>query len=135
MYLIRACPSCRTKLRFPIDKGTIKIHCSCGNSFIVNPDDTAIYADAVFDLSSSKCVLKKMVPLTRVLAGIKLRQIIPATIRGILKWKYRLQNYRLLPDDEKKKIIFIILLICAGIAGLIAALYLMLNYSAEKIII
>jgi LSD1 subclass zinc finger protein len=135
MYLIKACPSCRTKLRFPIDKGTIKIHCSCGNSFIANPDDTAIYTNAVFDLSSSKCVLKKMAPLTRALAGFKFNQIIPAIIRGILKWKYRLQNYRLLPDDEKRKIILFITLIGAGIAGLIAALYLMLNYSTEKIII
>ena len=135
MYLIKACPSCRTKLRFPIDKGTIRIRCSCGNIFIVNPDDTAIYNNAVFDLSSSKCVLKKMAPLTRALAGIKFNQIIPAIIRGILKWKYRLQNFRLLPDDEKRKIILIITVIGAGIAGLIAALYLMLNFSTEKIII
>jgi LSD1 subclass zinc finger protein len=135
MYLIKACPSCKTKLRFPIDKGTIRIKCSCGNSFIVNPDDTAVYDDAAFDLRSSKCVLKKMTPLTRALAGIKFNQLIPKTITAALEFKYKLQNFRLLPDDEKRKIILGVIVTFACLAGLIAALFLIKHYSSEKIIV
>ena len=51
MYLIKTCPTCKTRLRFPIDKGTIKVTCNCGYSFIANPDNTDIYKDASFDLS------------------------------------------------------------------------------------
>ncbi len=135
MYLIKACPSCNTKLRFPIDKGTIKIKCSCGNSFIVNPDDTTIYDDAAFDLSRSRCMLKKMAPLTRALAGIKFNQIMPKTITAAFELKYKLQNFRLLPDDEKRKIILVIILTCACIAGVVAALLLIMHSSSEKIIV
>jgi len=125
MYLIKICPSCKLKLRFPIDKGTIKVSCSCGHSFIANPDSTDIYQEAVFDLSHTTCGLKKMVPLQRWIDKIQFSRIIPAMITGALNIKYKLQNFRLLPDTEKKRIILAILFIGVGIIGLIVTIYLL----------
>jgi hypothetical protein len=137
MYLIKTCPSCKTRLRFPIDKGTIMVKCPCGFSFVANPDDTDIYKEAAFDLSRSTCGLKKMTPLKRAMDGIKLDQFIPVIINRSLNIKYKIQNFRLLPEAEKKKIIFAFLITCAIIAGMIVTLYMLTHGSdsSGKIII
>jgi hypothetical protein len=137
MYLIKACPLCKTKLRFPIDKGTIRIKCSCGYDFIANPDNTAIYDNAVFDLSYSRCALKKMSRFTRAMEGIRLNQIVPALITTAFELKYKLQNFRLLPDVEKKKIILVFAIVCCIIAALVITLLFMVQIfkSTEKIVI
>ena len=118
MHLIKACPSCKKKLRFPIDKGTINIKCSCGYSFIANPDNVEIYKDAIFDLSHSRHTLM------HAIRGIKFSRIIPGIITSVLGFKYKLQNFKLLPNDEKKKVILVMMLILAVIAGLVIVLRL-----------
>jgi len=132
MYLIKACPSCKKKLRFPIDKGTISIKYSCGYSFIADPDDIDIYKNAVFDLSRSRCALMTMTPLTRAIGGIKFNRIVPGIITSGLELKYKLQNFKLLPGDEKRKIILITAMIVAGIAGLVIALRLIFAAFASQ---
>jgi len=127
MHLIKACPSCKKKLRFPIDKGTIKIRCSCGYSFIADPDDTGIYKDATFDLGGPKRRRFAWAPFIRFFKGLKPGRIIPGIINNGLKLKYKIQNYRFLPDDEKRKLILIMGIIVAVIAGLIAVLYFIFN--------
>jgi hypothetical protein len=52
MYFIHTCPSCGKKLRFPIDRGSIRVKCPCGYSFLANPDDPAMYRGGAFDLSA-----------------------------------------------------------------------------------
>lgn len=137
MYLIKTCPACKTRLRFPIDKGIIRVRCSCGYSFIADPDDTGIYNNASFDLSHSSPDLKKMSPLKSAIRSIKFEQIIPFIITGALNIKYKILNFRLLPDAEKKKIILTILLICAGIAIVLMIMFLLARDAGpgEKIII
>jgi hypothetical protein len=137
MYLIKTCPRCKTKLRFPIDKGTLRVKCACGYSFIANPDNPDMFKDASFDLSHSTCGVKKMAPLRQALAGIKFDRIIPAIITGSLEIKYKIQNFRLLPGAEKKRIILYILLLGTGIAGIAVVIYLLTHFSCtnQKIII
>ena len=137
MYLIKTCPSCKTRLRFPIDKGTIMVKCPCGYSFAANPDNTEIYKDAAFDLSRSTCGLKKMAPLKRAMDSMKFDQIIPLIINRTLNIKYKIQNFRLLPEMEKKKIILVFGIACAMIVGVIVTLYMITHMSNSngKIII
>jgi hypothetical protein len=137
MYLIKTCPACKTRVRFPIDKGIIKVKCNCGYSFIANPDNTDIYKDASFDLSQTKGTLKKMTPLKRALNNIQFDQIIPAMINTFLDIKYKIQNFRLLPGAEKKKIMLVMLLSCVGLIGVIVTIYLLMHRSGTggKIII
>ncbi len=132
MYLIKACPGCRTKLRFPIDKGTIRVKCACGYSFVADPDSTDIYADASFDLSRSSCDLKKMSPLRSAISSINLGQIVPYTITRALNLKYRLMNFRLLPGAEKRKLVLALLAAFAGIAVMAIAIYLLARDPAPR---
>ncbi|HOT43258.1 MAG TPA: hypothetical protein PLM53_01030 [Spirochaetota bacterium] len=129
MYLIKTCPTCKTRLRFPIDKGTIKVKCNCGYSFIANPDNTDIYKDASFDLSHTTGSLKKMTPLRSAISRIQFDQIIPNLINTFLDLKYKIQNFRLLPDAEKKKIMVVLLLACAGVIGVIVTIYFLTHRS------
>ncbi len=137
MYLIKTCPSCRTRLRFPIDKGTIKVKCPCGYSFVANPDNSDMYKDASFDLSRSTCGLKRMTRLKSVMDGIKLDQFVPFIINKIFDLKYKIQNFRLLPAEEKKKFLIAFSIVGAAIVGIIVMMYV-LNHglnSNGKIII
>jgi hypothetical protein len=137
MYLIKACPACKSRIRFPIDKGIIKVKCNCGHSFIANPDNTDIYKDASFDLSHTTGTLKKMTPLRNALNNIQFDRIGPSIINTFLEIKYKIQNFRLLPGAEKKKIILVILLSCIGLIGAIVTIYLLMHLSdaGGKIII
>ncbi len=137
MYLIKTCPTCKTRLRFPIDKGIIKVKCNCGYSFIANPDNTDIYKNASFDLSHTTGSLKKMAPLKSAIDSIRFDQFIPSLINKFLAVKYKTQNFRLLPDAEKKKIILVLFLSCAGLIGVIVTIYLLSSMAepTEKIII
>jgi len=137
MDLIKVCPECKTKLRFPIDKGTIRVKCTCGHSFIANPDDTGMYRDASFDLSRTTCGLKKMTLFRRWLDDVRDKGLLPIIITGGLNLKYKIQNFRLLPVGEKKKIVLAILCICAGIVGLVITIFLLtrLPGTSDRIII
>ncbi|MCU0846336.1 MAG: hypothetical protein MUD12_00430 [Spirochaetes bacterium] len=41
-------------LRFPIDKGKLRIKCRCGASFTADPDDPSLYRDSEFDIKPEK---------------------------------------------------------------------------------
>ncbi len=99
MHIIKPCPACGIKLRFPIDSGKIKVQCRCGYSFIADPDDPELYADATFDLS-----LKKK-PKTRSLHTSFIKTI----IEKLYSYWYTLGNFKLLPTKDKIRIIAITL--------------------------
>ena len=126
MYFIKPCPSCGTKLRFPIDKGTIRVRCSCGTSFVADPDDPILFQDGKFDLGGPGPNKKE----GRKIPGFPgLKSIL---INSLYSAKYRIQNFRLLPSAEQRKILIILALACA-LAGLIA--YLVYNYLANRPVI
>lgn len=115
MYLIKPCPACKQKLRFPIDKGKIRIRCSCGNAFIVDPDDPAIYSQASFDLKARERA--GLFSLIGTLRNYSFREAGITLINRMLDLMYRIQNFKLLPDSERRRmmllfaVIFIIFLI------------------------
>ncbi len=55
MNYIRPCPSCKSELRFPIDRGTLRVTCPvCSEIFLVDPEDTEMYRKGSFDLKPLK---------------------------------------------------------------------------------
>ena len=103
MNFIINCPSCSSKLRFPIDKGKLKVKCQCGYSFVADPDDTKLYRKGHFDLKNKSTLNKKF----------NFDQIIPKLIKKFYNIKYKLQNFKLLPTSEQKKIILYFILFYA----------------------
>lgn len=121
MNLIKTCPSCNKKIRFPIDKGKIKVKCSCGYSFVADPDDTSIYKNGKFDLEGKKKhqsgLISRIEKACRsVLKGKSPGDVI---INSFLNAKYKLQNFRLLPGSEQKKIILIFIAVMIIIIAVI----------------
>ncbi|MCB1194605.1 hypothetical protein KDK77_00325 [bacterium] len=44
MKIVRSCPVCRRKMRFPVNRGKIMITCPhCGNQFIFDPSIRTIF--------------------------------------------------------------------------------------------
>ncbi|TFH43566.1 MAG: hypothetical protein E4G96_00860 [Chrysiogenales bacterium] len=122
MHLIKTCPACARRLRFPLNKGAIKVKCACGYSFIADPDNTDIYRGATFDLTRSAPHIKGMTSLWRIIVNFDFGRMIAAFATGALTIKYRLQNFRLLPGAEKRKIAFVLLIIAACLAVLIVVI-------------
>ncbi len=106
MHIIKPCPSCGVKLRFPIDKGTVKVRCRCGYSFVADPDNPVLYVDAVFDITH-----KKKKQTHQLFTQFTLKTI----IEKIYAYWYVLLNFPLMPTKDKIKIIFIITLIVSVI--------------------
>jgi hypothetical protein len=141
MYLIKPCPACGTKLRFPINRGKIRVTCSCGNIFIADPDDPSLYNGAEFDLRakgsevkhSAQKFIRKFVNRCK---SIKLGDIVPRIINRLYDIKYSIQNFKLLPGSEKRRVVLITTLI---VIIIIALLYLIFHdqksVEREKMII
>ena len=129
MYLIKPCPTCGTKLRFPINKGKIRITCSCGAVFIADPDDPALYESGEFDLRGNRSDLKHSIhgfikKLRKGFRSIQLRGILPRFINHIYDIKYSIQNFRLLPGSEQRRVVLILAL---TVIIIIALLYLIFH--------
>lgn len=107
MKYIIDCPKCGKSLRFPLDKGKIKIRCGCGHEAVIDPNDTSLYKKGRFDLKSqdsSKNKKKKPVKKTGSLFDKD------KVIRKLYDVRYALQNFKHLPDREKLRILLLILL-------------------------
>lgn len=107
MYLIKTCPSCGKRLRFPIDRGKIQIKCACGHKFPADPDDPALYRDSEFDLSCDN----NKIPLRNFLknrtGNLTINNIRGSVINSVLEIKYKIQNFKLLPVPERRKILIL----------------------------
>jgi len=101
MHIIKPCPNCGIKLRFPIDSGVVKVRCRCGYTFLADPDNPQLYQGATFDLSVKKKPKKNLSP----------KSITKTLIEAIYSYWYTLGNFRLLPTKEKIKVIAIIIAI------------------------
>lgn len=117
MHIIKPCPACGIKLRFPIDTGTVKVRCRCGYSFLANPDDPRLYGDATFDLA-----LNKMPKKTLTIDSIK-----KLIIEKMYSYWYTIGNFKLLPTKDKIRVIVIILAIV--LLSLVILYYLFFSHS------
>ena len=106
MKYITGCPECGRSLRFPLDKGRIKIRCSCGYETIIDPDDTSLYKKGRFDVEpegqkkTGRSKAKKSAPAIRK----------DAVIRKLYDIRYSIQNIKHMPDREKYRLILMVLL-------------------------
>ena len=107
MKFIINCPECGRSLRFPLDKGRIKIRCQCGYGMVIDPDDTSLYKKGRFDLKPEGPIInKKRKPVKQTGSLFDKDKI----IRKILEYRYTLQNFRHMPDREKYRVLLFILL-------------------------
>ena len=126
MHLIKPCPSCGKKLRFPITEGEIKVTCRCGSSFVADPDDQSLYCNAEFDLRPApgrKPPKNTLRHFTERIKGITIKEITTKLINRMLDIKYKIQNFRHLPVKEQRKIFLILMITAALLSLLITAIY------------
>jgi len=113
--LIKNCPECGKQLRFPIERGTIKVKCPCGCAFIADPDNTDTYKDARFDLNNKRPPRPAKPPLKE------------RVMRGIWQYKYNLQNIRLLTGKTRMNTIMVTGLIVLFLFSLICLIVIIVK--------
>jgi hypothetical protein len=137
MNLIKTCPSCGNKIRFPLDKGKIKVKCSCGFNFVADPDDTSIYKNSEFDLTGKKSsrpgISSWIGNLFKSTSGEKFTW--SHIINSLLNAKYKLQNFRLLPTSEQKKILSIVIIIAIIIIAVVLIFISKQNKPGENVVL
>jgi hypothetical protein len=126
MYIIKPCPICGKKIRFPIDRGKIRVTCECGGTLLADPDDPTLYKDAAFDLQTSAGKKSRDHPFNKLLLKLQescknfnLKDIFSNTINRLFDYKYKIQNFRILPTTEQKRILLIFLIIAILIGTII----------------
>ncbi|MDY6934463.1 MAG: hypothetical protein SVZ03_09610 [Spirochaetota bacterium] len=111
--------------------------CNCGYSFIADPDDPNLYNSAEFDLhphNDKTHISKRLTNLKNIISDIDAKGILTRCINILYDGKYKIQNYKLLPSSEQKKIIIIFIFI-AFLIILIAYLLLSPKSNNEGAII
>ncbi len=126
MHLIKPCPHCGRRLRFPIDRGIIRVTCPCGHSFTADPDDTGIYRNASFDLSRPH-VNSSFRELFGRLRDLDVTTLTRRLITAFLEFTYRIRNFPLLPFPERRRLIVTILIAASLLAAMIIALFALLK--------
>ena len=106
-------------LRFPIDRGIIRISCQCGHSLLINPDDTELYKEGKFDLKKDGVDKNNRGLFSSLKADFKKKVNYSSIINSLLELKYKLQNISLIPDAERNKLIMWFILITAVIIFLL----------------
>lgn len=117
MKYIVDCPSCGRKIRFPLDKGRIKIFCTCGYNTVIDPDDTSLYKSGNFDLKPENNKQRPTAGFFESIASLLDKCTWNNFINALLEVKYKLQNIRHLPDRERMSIVAV----AAGIILMIIA--------------
>jgi hypothetical protein len=114
MFLLKECPNCGKKIRFPINKGKIKVRCSCGHSFVANPDNPALYKNGQIDASYSNSPKKNR------------RFNSKRLIHRLYDFYYQLLNFKLLTVADKKIILYRLLIGIIFIITIFLLLFFML---------
>ena len=110
MFLIKKCSQCGRNVRFPIDRGKIRVNCPCGNSFIADPDSPELYKGAQFDLHGKvkkKNAMTGLGSLKERLSSFDIRSRWEQFARYAIDLSYKIQNFRILPSREQQKIIIV----------------------------
>lgn len=119
MKYIKDCPDCGKKIRFPLDKGRIRVFCSCGYTTIIDPDDTTLYVDGNFDLMPDK---KTSGTIVGLVPSFFKKLTWKNFINSLLEIKYKIQNIRYLPNRERNWLLAVIILVMLAIS--VAVYYL-----------
>lgn len=125
MFLIKKCSRCGSNVRFPIDRGRIRVNCHCGNSFIADPDNPDLYNGATFDLHGKNYKKNSWTFLSSLkgrLTSFKVKRAWKQVIRSLVDYSYKIQNFTILPSDEQRRIILVFIII--GVLILFAAFFL-----------
>ena len=136
MHLVKSCPSCGTKLRFPLDRGVIQVRCSCGYSFKADPDDRALYLDGRIDLednrtgpaiSPGELLARARTRLSSMtLPRVDLKKTTDKLIRDLYGVRYWIQNYPLHTNAEKRRVLIPVIAVILIAAMFIFALMIVL---------
>ncbi|HNR88958.1 MAG TPA: hypothetical protein PKM65_11520 [Spirochaetota bacterium] len=119
MHIVKRCPACGKNLRFPVDKGKIRVTCVCGTAFTADPDDPRLFDGAAFDMGAQKK------PASRPAASVRVRALGDAVIQGLYSFTYRVQNFRLLPTREKAQVLLVVVSVAALVAAVL--IYFLVN--------
>ncbi|HQO38951.1 MAG TPA: hypothetical protein PK986_00635 [Spirochaetota bacterium] len=119
MKYIIDCPSCGRKIRFPLDRGRIKVSCRCGYTTLIDPDDTALYKSGEFDLKTQNQDPGRSSGFFDSLNSLLDKFTWHSFINELLEIKYKLQNIKHLPDRERNKIVVFMLALIIIIAAVI----------------
>jgi hypothetical protein len=95
MKYIKACPVCGRMLRFPIDRGIIKVSCQCGSDMIIDPDNTELY------LAGDKKPGKTENFKKSFRKKVNFKKI----VNSLLEFKYKVQNISLMPDRDRNRLL------------------------------
>ena len=100
MQYIRSCSNCLSELKFPIDRGVIRVRCpECDTSFIVDPDDPVLYTSGRFVVKDPEYnVNSNNIPVLN--KSIQNKIII--TIMFIILAGYFLRDCSLMPNKPVK---------------------------------
>jgi len=120
MKYIVDCPSCGRKIRFPLDKGRIKVFCTCGYNTLIDPDDTALYNSGKFDIKPEDRHPEKSGSFFDSINSLLNKFTWSNFVNALLEGKYKLQNFRYLPDKERNRLIVIIIAVILAVS---AAMY------------
>lgn len=107
MKFIIDCPGCGKSLRFPLDKGKIKIRCGCGYEAVIDPDDTSLYKKGRFDLKPGEVPKNKKRKPVKQTGSLFDKDMI---IRKLYDFRYSIQNFKHKPDREKYRILLLLLI-------------------------
>lgn len=119
MYIVKKCRSCGKQLRFPVDKGKVKITCLCGESFIADPDDPVLFKNASFDLGNGRTQFSFGKYLNRRYLNLKIDE----AVQALYDFRYRVQNFPLLPWRERFQVLGVLAVIILIIVIIILSMF------------
>ena len=105
---------------------------------MANPDDPLLYRDSKFDLSPERAGREKIKAAKTIknkFENISAKGLYVKAIDIFFGFKYKLQNFRLLPTSEQKKIIIRIVMVTSILAIIIYILINNYNNSQEEALI
>ena len=117
MKYIVDCPSCGRKIRFPLDKGRIKVFCTCGYNTLIDPDDTALYKSGKFDIKPESVKPGLTENFSASISSLLDNFTWSNFVNRLLEVKYKLQNFRYLPDKERNRIVFLIIAVILAVSA------------------
>lgn len=120
MFIIKSCEKCGRRLRFPIDKGRIRVSCACGGSFVADPDNPDLFKNAVFDVRERPGQKDRVAgvrrPSFRKMDFSFFRGVQGRFISRALDISYKIRNFKILPSSEQRKMLAVLAIAMMALA-------------------